>query len=48
MSNNEYWWCDRCYEDITGQFYLEAVRWDDDFGTPIVEFICQECATNEE
>ena len=48
MSNNEYWWCDRCYEDITGQFYLEAVGWDDDFDTPIVEFVCRECATNEE
>ena len=48
MSNNEYWRCDRCYEDITGQFYLEAVGWDEEFSAPIVEFICRECATNEE
>ena len=48
MSNIPYKWCDRCFEDITGQVYLEAVGWDDEFNAPIVELVCRECATNEE
>ena len=48
MNLNKFEWCDRCYEDLTGQFYLEEVGWDEEFNAPIVEFTCRECATNEE
>lgn len=48
MSMNLYEWCDRCQEDLTGRFYREVVGWDDEFNVPIVEFVCRECAINEE
>ena len=48
MSMNLYEWCDRCQEDLTGLIYLESVGWDDEINVPIVEFVCRECATNEE
>lgn len=41
-------YCDRCYEDLEWPFYIEAVGWNEEFSAPAVEFVCQECATNEE
>lgn len=48
MSMNLYEWCDRCQEDLTGRFHIESVGWDEETDVPIVEFVCRECATNEE
>lgn len=45
---SEYGWCDRCYEVLEGTFYMKVVGWGEEFNAPIVERVCQECATNEE